>query len=119
MKAGITPGHTPPGLVSRSNSKVDDDLPSWRFSDLPSLPFEEEKAPVSSGLPCLYKARGLPGGSDGQESTCHVGDLGSFPGLGITLGGGHGNPLQYSFLDNPTDRGAWRAAVHGVAKNRT
>ena len=57
MKAGIT-GHTPPGLVSRSNSKVDDDLPSWRFSDLPSLPFEE-KALVSSGLPCLCKARGL------------------------------------------------------------
>ena len=65
------------------------------------------------------KLGGLPGGSDGQESTCHVGDLGSFPGLGITLGGGHGSPLQYSFLDNPRDRGAWRAAVHGVAKNWT
>ena len=72
---------------------MDDDLPSWRFSDLPSLFFEEQKVPVSSGLPCLCKARGLPGSSDGQESACSVGDLGSFPGLGRTPGGGHGNPL--------------------------
>ena len=118
MKAGMT-GHTPPGLVSKSNSRMDDDLPSWRFSDLPSLLFEEQKVPVSSGLPCLCKARGLPGGSDGQQSACNVGDLGSFSGLGRTRGGGHGNPLQYSFLESPTDRGAWQAIVHGVAKNWT
>ena len=80
---------------------------------------EEQKVPVSSGLPCLCKARGLPGGSDGQESACNVGDLGSFPGLGRTPGGGHGNPLQYSFLKSPMDRRAWQATVHGVAKNWT
>ena len=40
-------------------------------------------------------------GSDGKESTCNVGDLGSIPGLGRSLGGGHGNPLQYSCLENP------------------
>ena len=41
------------------------------------------------------------------------------PGLGRSPGGGHGNPLQYSCLENPRDRGAWWAAVHGVAKSRT
>ena len=43
-------------------------------------------------------------------------DLGSIPGLGRSPGGGHGNPLQYSCLENPMDRGAWQATVHGVAK---
>ena len=43
----------------------------------------------------------FPGGSDGEESTCNVGDLGSVPGLGRSPGGGHGNPLQYSCLENP------------------
>ena len=60
---------------------------------------------------------GFPGGSDGKESACHMGDLGSVPGLGRSPGGGHGNPLQYSRLENPMDRGAWRAAVHGVAQS--
>ena len=44
---------------------------------------------------------GFPGGSDGKESTCNVGDLGSIPGLGRYPGGGHGNPLQFSCLENP------------------
>ena len=52
---------------------------------------------------------GFSGGSDSKESACNVGDLGSIPGLGRSLGGGHGNPLQYSCLENPMDRGAWRA----------
>ena len=47
---------------------------------------------------------GFPGGSDGKESTCNVGDLGSVPGLGRFPGGGHGNPLQYSCLENPHGR---------------
>ena len=45
--------------------------------------------------------------------------LGSIPGLGRSIGGGHGNPLQYSGLENPMDRGAWEAIAHGVAKNQT
>ena len=61
----------------------------------------------------------LPGGSDSKESACSAGDLGSIPGLGRSPGGGHGNPLQYSCLENPMDRGAWRATVHRVAKSRT
>ena len=59
---------------------------------------------------------GFPGGSDGKESVCSAGDLGSIPGLGRSLGEGNGYPLQYSCLDNPMDRGAWWATVHGVAR---
>ena len=46
-------------------------------------------------------------------------DKGLIPGLGISPGEGHGNPLQYSHLENPMDKGAWWATVHGVAKSRT
>ena len=47
------------------------------------------------------------------------GDMDSIPGLGISPGEGNDNPLQYSCLENPMDRGAWRATVHGVAKSQT
>ena len=66
--------------------------------------------------------KGSLGGSDGKESTCNaedVGDMGSIPASGRSPGVGHGNPLQYSCLENPMDRGAWQATVHGVAKSRT
>ena len=43
----------------------------------------------------------FPGSSDGKESACNVGDMGLIPGLGRSPGGGHGNPLQYSCLENP------------------
>ena len=46
-------------------------------------------------------------------------DAGSIPGSGRSLGEGNGNPLQYSYLEDPIDRGAWRAIVHGVTKNQT
>ena len=59
-------------------------------------------------------SKGFPGGSDGKESACHVGVLGSIPGLGRSPGRGHGNPLQYSRLENPMGRGAWWATVRGV-----
>ena len=51
---------------------------------------------------------GFPGGSLGTESACNAGDPGSVPGLGRSPVEGHGDPLQYSCLENPTDRGAWR-----------
>ena len=54
---------------------------------------------------------GFPGSSGGKESACSVGDLGSIPELGRSPGGGNGNPLQYSFLENPRDRGTWQATV--------
>ena len=62
---------------------------------------------------------GFPGGSAGKESAHTAGDLGSVPGLGRSPGGGHGNLLQYSCLENPMDRGAWQATVHGVAESQT
>ena len=62
---------------------------------------------------------GFPGGSEVKASACNAGDLGSIPELGRTLGEGNGNPLQYSCLENPMDRGAWWATVHGVAKSQT
>ena len=63
--------------------------------------------------------QGFPGGSDGKEPACNAGDWGLIPGLGRSPGGGQGNPLQYSSPENPMDRGAWRAAVPGVAQSRT
>ena len=74
----------------------------WRRDRLPTLVF-----------------MGFPGGSDGKESSCSKGDLGWIPWLGRPPGGGHGNPLQYSCLENPMDRGACWATVHGVAKSQT
>ena len=65
----------------------------WTTGESPSLPFT-----------------GLPGGSDGKESACNAGDLGSVPGAGRSPGGGHGNPLH---------RGAWRATVRAVTKSQT
>ena len=58
-------------------------------------------------------------GSVVKNPPANAGDIGSIPGLGRSLGGGHGNPLQYSSLENPMDRGAWRATVPGVSKSRT
>ena len=64
---------------------------------------------------------GFPEGSVGKESACNAGDTGnagSIPGLGRSPRGGTGNPLQYSCLENPRDRGAW-ATVLGVVKSQT
>ena len=61
----------------------------------------------------------FPGGSDGKASACNVGDRGSIPELGRSPGEGNCYPLQCSGLENPMDRGAWRATVHGVAESRT
>ena len=61
---------------------------------------------------------GFHGGSDGKESACNAGDPCSIPGSGRFPGEGNGNPLQCSYLENPTDRGAWWAAVYRVAKTQ-
>ena len=62
---------------------------------------------------------GFPGGSDGKESACSVGDPGLIPGSERTHSEGNGNPLQYPCMENPTHGGAWQATVHGVTKNQT
>ena len=74
------------------------------------------------GLVCLptpLVVLGIPTGSVGKASACNAGDLGSIPGSGRSPGEGDGNPLQYSCLENPRDRGAWWAAVHGVPESDT
>ena len=58
----------------------------------------------------------LPHNSVSKESACNAGDLGSIPWLGRSPGEGNGNPLQYSCLKNPMDRGAWQATVHGATR---
>ena len=66
---------------------------------------------------------GLPWWLSGKESACNAGDnvrdVSMIPGSGRSPEGGHGNPLQYPCLENPMDRGAWWATVHGVAKSWT
>ena len=62
---------------------------------------------------------GFPGGSDGKKSPCNAEALGSIHDLGRSLRGGHGKPLQYSCLENPLDRGAWWATVHGITQSWT
>jgi len=59
---------------------------------------------------------GFPHSSIGKESACSAGDPGSIPGSGKSPGEGNGNLLQYSCLENPMDRGAWRATVHRAAR---
>ena len=63
--------------------------------------------------------QGFPGGTEVKASACNVGDLGSIPGSGRSPGEENGNPLQYSYLENPMEGGACWATVHGVAKSRT
>ena len=61
----------------------------------------------------------LPGSSDGKESACNARDLGLIPGSGRSPREGNGNPLQCSCLENPMDRRAWQATVHGVTRSWT
>ena len=75
----------------------------------------EDRGPV-------YLVLGFPGGASGKELPENAGDIrdmGSVPGWGRSSGEGNGNPLQYSYLENSTDRGAWWVTVHGVAKSQT
>ena len=76
---------------------------------------QKARVALKYGIVNLYG--GSPGGSDSKESTYNAGDLGSIPGLGRSSGGGHGNPFQYSCLENSRDRGPWQATVHEAAKS--
>ena len=71
---------------------------------------------------CIHQREnqnGIPDDSDGKESAYNAGELGLIDGLGRSPKGRHGNPLQYSCLENTMDRGAWWAKFHGVAKSWT
>ena len=91
-------------------------LPEVQETPVPFLLGEDPLAKDRLPIPVFL---GFLGGSDGRESTCNAGDLGWIPGSGRSPGEGNGNPLQYSCLENPMDRGAWRATVHRVEKSRT
>ena len=81
-----------------------------------------QKSTLKSGNKniCHFQAlviiMGFPGGSDGKESTCNAGDTGLIPGSGRFPEEGNSYPLQYSYLGNAMDRGAWWPRVHGVTK---
>ena len=78
---------------------------------------------LSMGPYCLLEPVNLwselPWWFSGKESACNAGDAGLIPGLGRSSGEANGKPLQNFCLDNPTDRGAWRATVRGIGKSRT
>ena len=79
---------------------------------------------INSDLQNMWKGipQGFPGGATGKEPACQCRRYNRFgfnPRLERSLGGGHGNPLQYSFLENPMDRGPWQATAHRVAQSRT
>ena len=87
----------------------------WTLHYLSTLLAPVRRCPSSS----LSVQLGFPGGSDGRESPDDAGDLGLIPGLGRSSGEAHSKLLRYSCLENPMDRGAWWARVHGVAKSWT
>ena len=84
-------------------------------------PCPRDNSHLSNGTPRLTGSfgPGFPGGSEVKASASNEGDMGSNAGLGRSPGEGNGNPLQYSCLENPMDRGAWQATVHGVAESDT
>ena len=90
------------------------DLVFWMLSFKPTFSL--------SSFTFINRYYNFPGGASGKEPVCQCRkhkDVGLIPRLGRSPGGGHSNPFQYSCLENPMDRGAWWATVHGAAKSRT
>ena len=97
------------------------DFPDWLTSCRAGW-VSEHSSRRAGGMTPATKQRSLPSfanSSEGQESACNAGDVGSISRLGRFPGEGIRNPLQYSCLGNPMDRGAWRATVHGITKYQT
>ena len=114
---------TKPSFLSARGSAIKGQLGfTWTPSALSS------KVPVATHLHWALILSGnapgsaFPGGTSGKEPICQCRrhrDSGLIPGFGRSPGGGHSNPLQYSCLENPMDRGVWQATVHRVSKNQT
>ena len=98
-------GNLPTGLQGWTQMNV-----HYHFTEFAVFSWNSKPLAVGSSMP------GLPWWLSGKESTCNAGDTTSIPGSGRPPGVGNGNPLQYSCLENPMDRGAWRATVHEVTK---
>ena len=96
-------------------SLVDKKLYLYRFNS--GILFSHENETIVIFETTLVELWGFPSGLDSKESDCNVGNLSSVPGSGRSPGEGNGNPLQYSCLENPMDRGAWRATVHRVTES--
>ena len=89
----------------------------WNQNSLRPLSWSAHQASGSCTSSAAFPAVPVfPHSSVGKESACSAGDLGSIPGLGRYPGEGNGNPLQYSCLENPMDRGTWQTTVYGVAR---
>ena len=88
----------------------DADYPSHQLSR--SIPFEAKVVTTEQNSCLFVSCSGFPGGSVVKNPPAHAGDLSSIPGSGRSPGEGNGNPFQYSCLENPMNRGAWRATVH-------
>ena len=116
-------GHQRHSSISFYNNTADHEAKQQAASVSPVFTIAQIDKPnictLLSYLHSLFHPSGFPGGSEVKASACNVGDLGSIPGSGRSPGEGNGNSLQYSCLENPMDRGAWWATVHGVAKSQT
>ena len=116
-------GHQRHGPISFYNNIADHAAKRQAASVSPVFTIAQIDKPniytLLSYLYSLFHPSGFPGGSEVKASACNVGDLGLIPGSGRSPGEGNGNSLQYSCLENPMDRGAWWATVHGVAKSQT
>ena len=106
--------HSCPALCDATDCRFPVLHSSRRSCELMST---ESTVPSTTSSP-VTPFSSCPGGSDGEESACSAGDLDSIPGSGRSPGGGNGSLLQCSCLESAMDRGAWRAAVHGVANSR-
>ena len=93
-------------------------IPGWgrspREGNSDPLQYSCLENPMDRGAWVGYCSVGFLGGSDSKESACSAGNLGLIPGSGRSPGEGNGNPLQYSCLENPMDRGTWLAIIHGI-----
>ena len=88
-----------------SNARTESPVPGWETKISHAMWHSQKEGTISTCIASLV--------AEFQASACNEGDLGSIPGSGRSPGEGNGNPLQYSCLENPMDREAWGAIVHG------